>query len=73
MLLDSLVLSPLIYALPVWGTMWTLAHQQQLQQLHNWGVRISASLQEFDHVSYHRRKFTGTLFLLWSDIIHCVL
>jgi len=51
MLLDSLVLSPLIYALPVWGTMWTLAHQQQLQQLHNWGVRISASLQEFDHVT----------------------
>ena len=70
MLIDSLVLSRLIYALPVWGTMLTLAHQQQLQRLHNWGVHIATSLQKFDHVSYH---FTGYLFLLCSDIVHCVL
>ena len=57
MLIDSLVLSCLIYAFSVWGTMLTLAHQQQLQWLHNWGVRIAASLQKFDRVSYHRRQF----------------
>ena len=57
MLIDSLVLSRLIYALPVWGTMLTSAHQQRLQRLHNWGVRIAASLQKYDHVSYHRHKF----------------
>ena len=57
MLIDSLVLSRLINALPVWGTMLTLAHQQQLQRLHNWGMRIAASLHKVDHVSYHRRQF----------------
>jgi len=31
--------------------MLTSAHQQRLQRLHNWGVRIAASLQKFDHVS----------------------
>jgi len=31
MLIDSLVLSRLIYALPVWSTMLTSAHQQRLQ------------------------------------------
>ena len=45
MLIDSLVLSCLIYALPVWGTMLTLAHQQRSQWLHNWRVCIAASLQ----------------------------
>ena len=55
-LIDSLVLSHLIYARPVWGTMLTLAHQQRLQWLHNWGVHIAASLQKFDHVS-HRPNF----------------
>ena len=57
MLIDSLVLSHLIYALPVWGTMLTLAHQQRLQRLHYWGMRIATSLQKFDHVSYHQHKF----------------
>ena len=59
MLIDSLVVSHLVYALPVLGTMLTLAHQQRLQWLHNWGVStgIAASLQKFDHVSHHRRKF----------------
>ena len=38
--IDSLVVSRLVYALPVWGTMLTLVQQQRLQWLHNWGVHI---------------------------------
>jgi len=57
MLIDSPVLSRLIYALPAWGTMLTAAHQQRLQQMHNWGAHIPASLRKFDHVSYHWHSF----------------
>jgi len=35
----------------------TSAHQQWLQWLYNWGVRIATSLQRFDHVSHHRHIF----------------
>ena len=57
MLIDSLVLSRLIYALPALGTMLTMAQQQRLQRMHNWSVRIVASLRKFDHVSSHRHDF----------------
>ena len=54
MLIDSLVLSRFTYALPVWGPM--LSKLNRLQHLHNWGVRITASLRKYDHVSYHRHQ-----------------
>ena len=57
MLVDSLVLSCLIYALPVWGPLLSQSNTHRLQRLHNWGVRITASLHKFDHVSEHRANF----------------
>ena len=56
MLIDSLVLSRLSYALPVWGPMLSKSQLNRLQNLHNWGVRITACLQKYDHVSYHRHQ-----------------
>ena len=72
MLIDSLVLSRLIYALPVWGTTLNLAHQQRLQRLHNWGVRIAALYKNLTMFHIIDVNFTGYLFLPWSDIVHCV-
>ena len=57
MLIDSLVLSCLIYALPVWGPLLSQFDIHHLQRLHNWGIRITASLGKFDHVLEHRSKF----------------
>ena len=57
MLVDSLVLSHLIYALLVWGPLLSQSNIHHLQRLHNWGVRITTSLQKFDHVSEHRANF----------------
>ena len=62
MLINSLVLSHLDYALPVWGPplMQNLVHR--LQRLQNWGIRIIYSLRKYDHVSKYRNK------LLWLPI-----
>ena len=57
MLIDSLVLSRLIYALPVWGPLLSQSDIHRLQRLHNWGIRITASLKKFDHVSEQHYKF----------------
>ena len=57
MLVDSFVLSRLIYALPVWGPLLSQSNTHRLQRLHNWGVGITASLHKFDHVSEHRANF----------------
>ena len=56
MLIDSLALSHLLYALPVWGPMLSKVQLNRLQHLHNWGVRISAGLQKYDHLSHHRHQ-----------------
>ena len=53
LLIDSLVLSRLDYALPVWGPPLTQASINRLQRLQNWGVRITKSLHKYDHVSHH--------------------
>ena len=53
LLIDSLVLSRLDYALPVWGPPLTQASINCLQRLQNWGVRITKSLHKYDYVSHH--------------------
>ena len=52
LLVDTLVLSHLDYALPVWGPPLTQASINHLQRLQNWGVRITKSLHKYDHVSH---------------------
>ena len=56
MLIDSLVLSHINYALPAWGPMLAKSSLQRLQRLLNWGVRITAGLRKYDHVSSHRAR-----------------
>ena len=56
MLVDSLVLSRINYALPAWGPSLSGSLIQRVQRLLNWGVRIAASLRKFDHVSAHQTK-----------------
>ena len=54
LLIDSLVLSRLTYALPVWGPAISKQCLTHLQPQHNWAVRIVKNLRKFDHVSAHR-------------------
>ena len=54
LLIDSLVLSRLTYALPVWGPAISKQCLGRLQRQHNWAVRIVRNLRKFDHVSAHR-------------------
>ena len=53
-LIDSLVLSRLTYALPVWGPASSKQCIMRLQRQHNWAVRIVKSLRKYDHVSAHQ-------------------
>ena len=55
-LVESLVLSHLNYALPVWGP--ALAHDllTRLVKMHNRTVRVIGGLKIFDHVSSFRRQ-----------------
>ena len=53
MLVESLVLSRINYALPAWGPSLSGSLIQRVQKLLSWGVRITASLRKFDHVSAH--------------------
>jgi len=55
-LIDSLVLSQLVYALPAWGPIQSKSQINRLQLLHNWGTCITANLQRSDHVTCHRKK-----------------
>ena len=54
MLVECLVFSQYLYALPVWGP---VAHRDSLSclaRLHNRGVRLTCGLRKYDHVSQHR-------------------
>ena len=66
MLVDSMVLSRINFASPAWGPSLSGSLIQCVQRLLNWGVRISASLQKFDHVSAHRTR------LRWLPVISII-
>ena len=53
LLVESLVLSHLYYALPIWGPPLTRQLSQRLERLQNRAVRLCRSLSKFDHVSEH--------------------
>ena len=56
LLVESLVLSHLNYALPVWGP--SLSHDllARLVKVHNCAIRVIGGLKKFDHVSSFRRQ-----------------
>ena len=62
MLIQSLVLSHLHYAMPVWRP--SLSHdlQSRLEKMFNRAVRVVYGLRKFDHVSALRRNLNGFLF-----------
>jgi len=71
MLADSLVLSQLIYALPVWGPSLKVNLLSQLYRLYNRAIRITCGLRKYDHVSDSRHSL-GWL-SLDSLVQHCAL
>ena len=62
LLMDSLVLSHMQYALLVWGPSLYQQYLQRLQRLQNHAVRLIFSLNKFDHVSEHYKR------LQWLDL-----
>jgi len=72
MLVQSLALSHLCYAVPVWGP--SLSHdlQSRLEKMFNRAVRVVYGLRKFDHVSALRRKLE---WLSVQSLIqhHCLL
>jgi len=56
LLMDSLVLSHMQYALPVWGPSLYQHDLQRLQRLQNHGVHLIFSLNKFDHVSDYYKQ-----------------
>ena len=68
MLIDSLVLSRLTYALCVWGPPLTQASVNRLQGLQNWGVRMARSPRKYDHISHH---LSSLLWLPVNEQIQC--
>ena len=61
MLVDSLVLSHLQHALPVWGPPLPQGSINRLQKLQNWGVRIAQLLRKYDRVSHHLKLLSWLL------------
>ena len=55
MLLDSLALSQINYALPVWGPAISKQAVSHLQRLQNRAVCITKSLSKHNHVSHHHQ------------------
>lgn len=56
LLMESLVLSHLSYALPIWGPSLNRELCQRLDRALNRAVRICKNLSKFDHVSEHYRS-----------------
>ena len=56
LLIDSLVLLHLTYALPVWDPATSKQCVMRLQRQHNWAVCIVKNLRKFDHVSARQVK-----------------
>lgn len=52
-LTESLVLSRLLYSLPVWGTPLSQYYLQRLQQMQHCAVRLCKGLRKYNHVNHH--------------------
>ena len=56
LLLDSLVLSHIYYALSVWGPSLNVQLSSRLKRMQNMAVRLVFSLKKYDHVSDHYKR-----------------
>ena len=64
MLVESLIFTRFDYAIPVWGPPLQQCQVSHLQHLQNRAVRVTKSLQKYDHISAHRNN------LNWLPISH---
>ena len=62
LLLDSLVLSHIYYALPVWGPSLNVQLSSRLKRMQNRAVRLVSSLKKYDHVSDHYKQLHGSIY-----------
>ena len=67
MLTESLILSRIDYALPVWGPPLNKSQVARLQCLKNRAIRITMCLREYGHVSLHHHQ------LNWLPISHQIM
>ena len=67
MLTESLILSRIDYALPVWGPPLNKSQVARLQRLQNRGIRITRCLRKYDHVTLHHCQ------LNWLPISHQIM
>ena len=67
MLSESLILSKIDYALPVWGPPLNKSQVACLQRLQNRAIRVTKCLRKYDHVSLH------CLQLNWLPISHQIM
>ena len=67
MLSESLILSRIDYALPVWGPPLNRSQVGQLQCLQNTAIHVTKCLRKYDHVSLH------CLQLNWLPISHQIM
>ena len=56
LLLDSLVLSHVYYALPVWGPSLSLQLSSRLKRMQSRAVCLAFSLKKYDHVSDYYKQ-----------------
>ena len=68
--MNSLVLSHMRYALPVWGPSLYQCNLQRLQSLQNYAVLLMFSLKKFDHVSNYYNVDQLMQFLLVCMMFH---
>ena len=54
MLSESLILSRIDYALPIWGPPLNSSQVARLQRLQNRAIHVTKCLRKYDHVSLHR-------------------
>ena len=64
MLIESLILTRFDYASPLWGPPLQQCQVFRLQRLQNRAVRVTKSLQKYDHISAHSNN------LNWLPISH---
>jgi len=67
MLSESLILSIIDYALPVWGPPLNKSQVTRLQHLQNRAIRITKCLKKYDHVSLHHLQ------LRWLPVSHQIM
>ena len=69
LLIESLVLSRLIYCLPLWGPLLTVSNINRLKSLQHRAIRLCLSLRKYDHITV---LYSGYLWEVRFNTVHFV-